>query len=103
MSMWSVPDKETQGLMTMFYAKWLSGKSKHEALHEAQLELRKEIIAKWGDDRPYYWAAYGPSRPKTATVEPVPKYTLPLTTSGVMKWPATGEKWSRFPAAWFES
>ena len=27
-------------------------------LHEAQLQLRKEIIAKWGDDRPYYWAAF---------------------------------------------
>jgi CHAT domain-containing protein len=58
MSMWSVPDKETQELITMFYAKWLSGRSKHEALHEAQLELRKETIAKWGDDRPHYWAAF---------------------------------------------
>jgi CHAT domain-containing protein len=58
MSMWSVPDKETEELITMFYAKWLSGRSKHEALHEAQLELRKETIAKWGDDRPHYWAAF---------------------------------------------
>lgn len=58
MSMWSIPDEETQELITKFYAKWLSGKSKHEALHEAQLELRKETIAKWGDDRPYYWAAF---------------------------------------------
>lgn len=58
MSMWSVPDTETQELITKFYSKWLSGKSKHEALHEAQLELRKETMAKWGDDRPYYWAAF---------------------------------------------
>ena len=27
---------------------------------------------------------YRPSSPKAATVEPVPKYTLPLTTNGVM-------------------
>jgi CHAT domain-containing protein len=56
--MWSVPDVETQALMTMFYAKWLGGKSKHEAFHEAQLELRKETIAKRGFDRPYFWAAF---------------------------------------------
>jgi CHAT domain-containing protein len=58
MSMWSVPDKETQQLMTLFYTKWLSGESKHEALREAQLELRKEMLATQGDDRPYYWAAF---------------------------------------------
>jgi CHAT domain-containing protein/tetratricopeptide (TPR) repeat protein len=58
MSMWSVPDRETEELMSSFYEKWLSGKGKHEALHQAQLELRKETIAKWGDDRPYYWAAF---------------------------------------------
>jgi CHAT domain-containing protein len=58
MSMWSVPDEETQELMTRFSAKWLGGKSKHEAFHEAQLELRKEAIATWGDDRPHYWAAF---------------------------------------------
>jgi CHAT domain-containing protein len=58
MSMWSVPDEETQKLMTMLYAKWLVGQSKHEAFHEAQLKPRKKIIARWGDDRPYLWAAF---------------------------------------------
>lgn len=58
MSMWSVPDEETQELITKFYAKWLSGKSKPAALREAQLELRKETIATVGDERPYYWAAF---------------------------------------------
>ena len=58
MSLWSVPDEETQELMTLFYRKWLEGKEKHEALHEAQLELRKEVKSYWGDDRPYYWAAF---------------------------------------------
>jgi CHAT domain-containing protein len=58
MSLWSVPDEETQELMTSFYRKWLEGKEKHEALHEAQLELRKKVKGYWGDDRPYYWAAF---------------------------------------------
>ena len=35
MSMWSVPDEETQELMTLFYDKWLSGENKHDALRES--------------------------------------------------------------------
>jgi len=58
MSMWKVPDTETQKLMTLFYQKWLSGKDKHEALREAQLELRKDIIQRWQQDRPHDWAAF---------------------------------------------
>jgi len=58
MSMWKVPDTETQKLMTLFYRKWLSGKDKHEALREAQLELRKDIIQRWQQDRPHDWAAF---------------------------------------------
>ncbi len=58
MSMWKVPDAETQELMTLFYRKWLSGKDKHEALREAQLELRKDVIHRWQHDRPHDWAAF---------------------------------------------
>ena len=43
MSLWPVPDEETQELMTSFYRKWLAGEKKHEALHEAQLEPRKRV------------------------------------------------------------
>jgi CHAT domain-containing protein len=32
MSMSSVPDKETQELMTKFYESWLGGRDKQEAL-----------------------------------------------------------------------
>jgi tetratricopeptide (TPR) repeat protein len=58
MSMWSVPDQETQELMTLFYRKWLGGKDKHEALREAQRELRASVTARYGRDLAYYWGAF---------------------------------------------
>jgi CHAT domain-containing protein/tetratricopeptide (TPR) repeat protein len=58
MSMWSVPDRETQELMTLFYRNWLGGKDKHEALREAQSELRATVKARYGRDLPYYWGAF---------------------------------------------
>ena len=58
MSMWSVPDRETQELMALFYQKWLGGKDKHEALREAQSELRGTVKARYGRDLPFYWGAF---------------------------------------------
>ena len=59
MSMWSVPSVETRELMTAFYVKWLSGEDKHQALHEAQKEMRDKVKARFaGQDRPYYWGAF---------------------------------------------
>ena len=58
MSMWSVPDQETQELMRLFYEKWLGGKEKHEALREAQSELRARVKARYDHDLPYYWGAF---------------------------------------------
>ncbi|MGH9579693.1 MAG: CHAT domain-containing protein, partial [Terriglobales bacterium] len=58
MSLWSVPDQETQELMTLFYERWLSGKGKHEALREAQLELRSRVKERRGHDLPFYWGAF---------------------------------------------
>ena len=40
MSLWEVPSRATEELMKLFYSKWLGGKEKHQALAEAQLELR---------------------------------------------------------------
>jgi CHAT domain-containing protein len=59
MSLWSVPDKETLELMKLFYQKWLSGTEKHEALKQAQLEMRQRVRSEHdGHDLPYYWAAF---------------------------------------------
>jgi CHAT domain-containing protein len=58
MSKWDVPDKETQELMNRFYQKWLGGKSKHEALREAQQEIRAEVREEHSGDFPWYWGAF---------------------------------------------
>jgi CHAT domain-containing protein len=52
MTMWSVPDRETQTLMTLFYEKWLAGADKHEALRAAQRELQKKT------NDPSTWGAF---------------------------------------------
>ena len=59
MSLWSVPDRETLELMQRFYKKWLSGVEIHEALKQAQLEMREQVrMSHNGKDLPYYWGAF---------------------------------------------
>ena len=58
MSMWSVPDRETQELMTIFYQQWLGGLDEHEALRRAQLKERDTVRQRYGRDLPYYWGAF---------------------------------------------
>jgi CHAT domain-containing protein len=59
MSLWSVPDEETQDLMKSFYGKWLSGVEVHAALKEAQVEIREKVKASHGGrDLPYFWGAF---------------------------------------------
>jgi CHAT domain-containing protein len=52
MSLWKVPDEQTQELMADFYQRILSGEGRAEALRQAQLALR----AKHPD--PYFWGAF---------------------------------------------
>ncbi|GBE73499.1 hypothetical protein myaer87_07260 [Microcystis aeruginosa NIES-87] len=51
-SLWKVPDQQTQELMTEFYRRLLWGEGRGEALHNAQLEMRKKY------PNPYYWGAF---------------------------------------------
>jgi CHAT domain-containing protein/tetratricopeptide (TPR) repeat protein len=50
MSMWSVPDADTQALMTRFYTNWLAGADKHAAFREAQRALARQTKdpSRWG-------------------------------------------------------
>lgn len=58
MSLWSVPDQETQELMTEFYKNWLSGMDKPEALRRAEMAERDVVKKRYGKDLPYYWGAF---------------------------------------------
>ena len=58
MSMWPVPDRETQELMTLFYQQWLGGLDPHDALRQAQLKERETVRQRYGRDLPYYWGAF---------------------------------------------
>lgn len=52
MSLWKVPDQQTQALMADFYRRILVGEPRAEALRQAQLALK----AKYPD--PLYWGAF---------------------------------------------
>lgn len=53
MSLWEVPDKHTQKLMTKFYKKWLQeGMELRNAFYAAQAEMRKRY------KDPYLWAGF---------------------------------------------
>ncbi len=57
-SLWNVPERETQELLALFYEKWLSGKEKHQALRDAQLQMRTRIKQRDGRDTPALWGAF---------------------------------------------
>jgi CHAT domain-containing protein len=67
MSLWKVPDQQTQELMQMFYRHILHGQSRADALRQAQLALK----ARCPD--PLYWGAFicqgdpGPLRARSRT------------------------------------
>jgi CHAT domain-containing protein len=52
MSLWKVPDQQTQELMTDFYRRLLNGTPRADALREAQLAMKQ----KYPD--PLYWGAF---------------------------------------------
>ena len=69
MSLWKVPDQQTQELMVDFYGRILAGRGCADALRETQLALK----VKYPD--PLYWGAFIcqgnpgalPARPKVAS------------------------------------
>jgi len=64
MSLWKVPDEQTQELMVDFYRRLLAGEGRAEALRNAQLAMK----VKYPD--PLYWGAFicqGEPRPLPRT------------------------------------
>jgi CHAT domain-containing protein len=58
MSLWSVPDEETQQLMTLFYRNLKGGDRKSAALRNAALAMIKERREKHGAAHPFFWASF---------------------------------------------
>jgi CHAT domain-containing protein/tetratricopeptide (TPR) repeat protein len=56
MSLWKVPDEQTQQLMVDFYQRILKGEPRAEALRQAQQALRTRDGGRYAD--PYYWGAF---------------------------------------------
>jgi CHAT domain-containing protein len=54
MSLWQVDDQATQRLMAGFYRRYLTGTDKHQALRQAQAELRRTRRFA----HPRYWAGF---------------------------------------------
>jgi CHAT domain-containing protein len=59
MSLWSVPDKETQELMVQFYKNILSGRmNRCQALRQAVLNQMQIVKERYGFPHPLYWGAF---------------------------------------------
>lgn len=50
-SLWKVPDQQTQELMTTFYQYYLQSQDASQALYQAQLQMSEQY-------RPFYWAGF---------------------------------------------
>ncbi len=58
MSLWSVPDKQTQELMVDYYGRMKNGEGKSEALRNTMLSIIKERRKKSGASHPFFWASF---------------------------------------------
>ena len=52
MSLWQVPDRQTQELMEDFYRRLLAGEARSDALRAAQLALKSKC------PEPFFWGAF---------------------------------------------
>jgi CHAT domain-containing protein len=57
-TLWKIPDEETAQLMTSFFEHLASGKTRADALRQAQLTLIQSRRRQHGVAHPYWWAAF---------------------------------------------
>jgi CHAT domain-containing protein len=72
MSLWQVPDQQTQELMSDFYTRLLAGEGRAEALRAAQLTLKAR------EPHPFYWGGFiciGNPHPLTSGVAQLSRHT----------------------------
>lgn len=58
MSMWKVPDKETQELMMAFYKNLKAGTDRCQALRQAALYQKKVVKERYGHAHPFFWGGF---------------------------------------------
>ncbi|MCD4785833.1 MAG: tetratricopeptide repeat protein [Candidatus Eremiobacteraeota bacterium] len=58
MSLWSVPDKQTQELMVDYYGRIKNGEGKSKALRNTMLSIIQERRKKSGASHPFFWASF---------------------------------------------
>jgi CHAT domain-containing protein len=57
-TLWKVPDKQTQELMTDFITRWKAGTPGADALRGAQIAMIEQMRRQQGHAHPFYWAAF---------------------------------------------
>ncbi len=58
MSLWRVPDRETSLLMENFYAIWLDGHTKSDALRQSALKVLTDLRDRYGVAHPLRWGGF---------------------------------------------
>ena len=57
-TLWRVPDKQTQQLMTDFITRWQAGTPAVDALRQAQIAMITQMRKQHGHAHPFFWAAF---------------------------------------------